>query len=61
MYALYDLLTGRISQYQSGPDLPDDNTGALYIGHNCRGVAHDYYVVEGAIMQRPTKPGTPFR
>ena len=59
MFALYEKATGRIRQYQSCPDCPDDQTGSLDIGDEYRGVAENYYVTEGAIMQRPTKPTIP--
>ena len=59
MYALYDKSTGLIRQFQSCPDCPDDQTGSLDIGDEYRGVADMYYVTEGAIMQRPTKPTIP--
>lgn len=59
MFALYDKSTGLIRQYQSCPDCPDAETGSLDIGDEYRGVADMYYVTEGAIMQRPTKPTIP--
>jgi hypothetical protein len=60
MFALYDKTTGRINQFQSGPDCPNAETGSLDIGDSYQSdLQSTHYVKDGAIALRPAYPGLP--